>query len=347
MFIKIFLFCFLIPFVCALEANSNINKFVVNPHKFKYILNPEHTLCNSSGNNVSLLVYVHSAPNHFKHRQALRDTWLRRSMFSKIRIVFMMGMPVENHIQELIRLEFDLFRDLVQENFCDTYKNLTYKGIMAMKWISEYCTQATYILKIDDDIIANPFLLISHVDHLMQHKIEKHRTIMCLVWTRMKVVRNNRSKWYVSKEDYEPNYFDPYCSGSAYLLTSDLPSLMYQLSFYVKFFWVDDFYITGLLARATNATHEFLNSLYALSASRLSNWLLNQRGDLFLFGHLSKSAPNTIYMYWKLILKRELANSHLKINNHTPYEHYKFIDDFKWTMNFWDYYFSFNEDYFY
>lgn len=334
-----FLIFLTIPWVISSEK-------VINPHNFKYILNPEHELCNTTGNeDVFLFIYVHSAPSHFKKRQALRDTWLRRSMFPQIRVGFMMGKPNENHIQESLRLEFGLYRDIVQENFVDTYRNLTYKGIMAMKWISEYCTQPTYILKIDDDIIANPFLLLKHLDHMRRYEIEKQRTVMCLVWTKMKVVRNSRSKWFISKEEYQPDFFNRYCSGSAYIFTRDLPPLLYQHSFNVKFFWVDDYYITGLLTAAANATLEFYNSVYALSASRFTPGFAGRRADTTLFGHLSKTAPKTIYLHWKLILERTLANAHLR--NHTRYSRFKFIDDFTWSMSFWDDYFTFNEDYFY
>jgi hypothetical protein len=84
-------------------------KEIVNRHDFKYILNPEHQIC-VKNESIFLLIYVtknkiipifdlnlkanfkvHSAPSNFKRRQALRETWAKRSMIHDLRIVFMMG----------------------------------------------------------------------------------------------------------------------------------------------------------------------------------------------------------------------------------------------------------------
>lgn len=40
---------------------------------------------------------------------------------------------------------------------------INYLGIMAMKWISTYCKNAQFILKVDDDIIVNTFALVDHL----------------------------------------------------------------------------------------------------------------------------------------------------------------------------------------
>ena len=58
-----------------------------------------------------------------------------------------------------------------------------------------------------------------------------------LVWDGMSVMRDKNSKWYLTKDDFKEDKFDKYCSGSAYLLTNDLPKMMYNASFYTKFFW--------------------------------------------------------------------------------------------------------------
>jgi len=53
-----------------------------------------------------------------------------------------------------------------------------------MKWISQYCNNAKYILKVDDDIVSNIFILLRHLKSLETHKLIKQKTIMCLVWVR-------------------------------------------------------------------------------------------------------------------------------------------------------------------
>ncbi len=183
------------------EVKNNVTKIsfystgkIVNKHDFQYILNPKYDICGQPGtyNNhvnetdVFLLIYVHSAPQNFKRRQSLRDTWLRRSMFKTIRVVFMMGYSSDKKVREKLELESNIYGDIVQEDFIDAYKNITYKGIMAMKWIAEYCNKTRYILKVDDDIVSNIFIVMRHLNSLGKFGLIKEKKIMCLVWRGMK-----------------------------------------------------------------------------------------------------------------------------------------------------------------
>ena len=172
----------------AVTDQYRLQNEIVNPHDFKYILNPGHQICSDDNSSkVYLLIYVHTAPDNYKRRLSIRETWAKRSMFRDIRIVFMMGKTESKKTSEMILLENGIYGDLVQEDFIDSYRNLTYKGIMAMKWITEYCPKAKYILKVDDDIITNTFIILKHLKALENHDIIKHKTIMCLVWERMQV----------------------------------------------------------------------------------------------------------------------------------------------------------------
>ncbi len=166
-----------------------VSSKMVNPHEFIYNLNPEFQICGNNDDKyqVFLLIYVHTTPKNLKRRLTIRETWARRSMFRDIRIVFMMGSTDEKKTQNLIDLEANTYNDIVQENFHDSYRNLTYKGIMAMKWISTYCNKTEYILKVDDDIITNTFLVLRHLNSLNKYKIYKEKSIMCLVWSKMGV----------------------------------------------------------------------------------------------------------------------------------------------------------------
>ena len=44
----------------------------------------------------------------------------------------------------------------MQWDFLDTYQNLTIKSIMSLKWASQNCKEAAYVVKMDDDIFVNP-----------------------------------------------------------------------------------------------------------------------------------------------------------------------------------------------
>ncbi len=40
-------------------------------------------------------------------------------------------------------------------------------------------------------------------------------------------------------KEFKPDVYGKYCSGSAYILTGDLPPLMYETSLHIRFFWVN------------------------------------------------------------------------------------------------------------
>jgi hypothetical protein len=160
---------------------------IVNPHDFNYILNPGSTVCQD---NVYVIVYVHSAPAYYQRRMLIRETWATRYLFPNIRLVFMLGQTADDKIMQSIKYENDLYQDIVQEDFFDSYRNLSYKGVMALKWISLYCPQASYILKTDDDMIVNTFTLLKHLKFLDSHQVKHNRSIFCLLHKAMNVFRD-------------------------------------------------------------------------------------------------------------------------------------------------------------
>jgi hypothetical protein len=308
---------------------------IVNRHDFEYTLNPGHRICNKS-DDIFVLIYVHTKPDNFKRRLSLRETWAKRSMFRNTRVVFMMGSTSDKKVNELLRLESGIYNDIVQENFVDAYRNLTYKGIMAMKWISEYCTNAKYILKVDDDIISNIFIVLRHLKKLQENKMLENRTVMCLVWQNMKVIREKDSKWYVSKDEFMNDTYGPYCSGSAYIFTPDLPSLFYNVSFYIKFFWVDDYFITGLLARGVGVSLKQLNSVYIINRKLVEQRFKGKQSEYTAFGHLPNHL-NGLYNVWKFILERQLymhPNLNLPVATLIQENDFSYLPDLKWSFSF-------------
>ena len=169
---------------------------IVNPHNFSYILNPAFDICDKNNSSVYILVYVHSGPSNYQRRVVIRETWASRALFPDLRLVFMIGKTLDKNIMKAIEYEYQMYRDIVQEDFIDAYKNLTYKGVMALKWISTYCSQTKYVLKVDDDIVTNTFTLINHLKFLDKHNPNRHSTILCLLWQSMGVMRD-RWVWHL------------------------------------------------------------------------------------------------------------------------------------------------------
>ena len=224
------------------EATNNpfpqyVNILLNNPDK-----------CNSS--HLKYIIYIHTSPDHFERRTLLRNTWASRDLFNDriTETVFLMGLVDNPDIQERVLNESAKYRDIIQGDFADTYRNLTLKGIMALRWISTYCKQAKFVIKTDDDAFVNIFRL----RHFLEENEGKERLMACNIWQAndMPILRDPKTcrKWCATFKEFPGRTSYPqFCSGLAFVFSSQLAASMYEVSKTTPFFWVDDVYITGLL----------------------------------------------------------------------------------------------------
>jgi beta-1,3-galactosyltransferase 1 len=165
----------------------------------------------------------------------IRQTWGNPKFFpdTSIRLVFVCGQNSDNSPSAQAALEFEAeqYGDIVQEDFHDSYKNLTYKGIAALKWISLYCRHAKFVLKTDDDIFVNMFTLLRHLNSMDHYGVQNRNLLMCLVWYHMTVMRTG--KWAISKDDWPEDSYPTYCSGSAFVMTTDVAVALHNVSYQV------------------------------------------------------------------------------------------------------------------
>ncbi|XP_045159394.2 beta-1,3-galactosyltransferase 1-like isoform X1 [Mercenaria mercenaria] len=216
--------------------------------KLTYLLeNP--VLCTSVV-NLSVLVIVHSAPTHQERRQTIRETWTNNSYYHNVgtvRVLFLLGAVKKMSLQATIENEFDKHADILQGDFIDDYHNLTYKGVMAYKWLSEKCRNAKIILKVDDDVIVNMFYFLSKY---MPSFVTKKKYMSCRRFHKNKIMRTRRSKWYVMESFFSNQTAYPdYCQGFVVIITNDLVPALYKSATETPFFWVDDVYLYGLVPR--------------------------------------------------------------------------------------------------
>lgn len=156
----------LLPIPTILVTLVSLSTSIPKASQFKYVKNPAHSICNTSSvsNNtmdgVDLLIYIHSAPSNFKNRIIIRETWGKRALFPQIRLVFMLGSTRDQEVSDKVNMESEIYHDIVQQNFDDSYRNLTLKCLMALDWVTKYCSQSKFVLKTDDDVIVIIFLTI-------------------------------------------------------------------------------------------------------------------------------------------------------------------------------------------
>ena len=206
-----------------------------------------------------------------------------------------MGLPVGNDSSdEQLVAESKRYQDIIQENFVDTYYNITYKAVAALRWVSQRCPQAEFVLKTDDDVFVNIYLLLKLLVRMSTAEPSLHtRTIMCSMGN-VHVPRSG--KWKMDKSEFRFDYYPPFCQGLAYIMTQDIIDPLLNASYYVPFHKIDDVYLTGFVVlRVEGAKHVEMNSF---SVSNYDLWTLieEERWSQYLFSHIEK--PLDIEFYW-------------------------------------------------
>ncbi|XP_052796494.1 beta-1,3-galactosyltransferase 5-like [Mya arenaria] len=252
-----------------------------------------------------LSIYVHSGPKHAERRRVIRNTWASKEILKqhKAKLVFVTGEVEDENLQATLENESELYKDIIQANFTDAYRNLTYKAIAGLRWVSENCPDVMYVLKTDDDIVVDIHRVVRLMHAYIEHKWGKKNILAGYIWPHMNVDRNKSSKWYTSPDEFPSDFFLKYCSGSAYLMSSDVVKKFYIKTPETPFFWVDDYYVTGLLARNSNVTQTSLSDRYILeNESDMAGLLKNDTKTRFVFVH----SPNTTtsQYVWQKFLDR-------------------------------------------
>lgn len=255
-----------------------------------------------------VMIVVHTATSNFQRRSILRDTWASKDLIKTHvqRVVFLVGMTQNATIQQMIEDEYWTYGDLVQGQFMDTYHNLTHKGVMGLRWVHEYCSHAQLILKVDDDVFFNPFLFYNHFFAKLQ---QNNRSIACQM-RRLgtSVIQRRKGKWKVPEFQFRGFKTFPvsHCNGFVMIITPDIIRSLYMAAHITPFFWLDDVYLSGILAsKVGNITHVDMSK----------NLTQNVNLGVRCYRTLSQAKPcpivasivngeSTFYELWHLILAR-------------------------------------------
>ncbi|XP_074101847.1 beta-1,3-galactosyltransferase 5 [Cotesia typhae] len=234
------------------DLPSSDESTLIDIKNFKFTIN--HDPCNKT--QPLLLMLIHSAPGNFAKRNVVRDTWGKQT--PEMIVLFLVGATLD--YQADLNKENNNYQDIIQGNFIDAYRNMTYKHVMALKWATYHCPSAKYILKLDDDVFVHTPAMIDFLKHGLS-PWGARRLILCDPLSTGAVKRSWRSKWRVSPQEYPGRRYPAYCAGWAILYSPDSVFLLYKEAQREPYFWIDDVHITGTVARKVNLTHSSLHSL--------------------------------------------------------------------------------------
>lgn len=203
---------------------------------------------------------------------------------SSSQVLFLVGKPRSNGTQQSLVDESSTHGDLIQEDFLDTYNNLTLKSLMLLKWISRFngdTDRVKYVMKCDDDT----FLNVPNLVHVLlggtvpiykdTFKLYTAATVQRSSWTgssslmgflfrNARPIRDVTSKWYAPKYMYRRKIYPNYLSGTGYVMeATHTAKQLYRAAFHAPLFHLEDVYVTGLCASRSADTQPHHNPLFS------------------------------------------------------------------------------------
>lgn len=207
---------------------------------FRYLLDHSNK-CQER--DILLLVFIKTSPENFRRRRAIRATWgnetyIQKSLGATVKVLFALGAirTKDNEplwtkrsgaiFQEQLAEENRRFGDLIQQDFLDSFHNLTLKLILQFRWLHQHCAHAQFFMTADDDIFV-------HMPNLVRYLQEASSRSVTNFWVG-KVhrgappIRKKESKYYVPFEMYQWPLYPDYTAGAAYVVSKDVADRVYH-----------------------------------------------------------------------------------------------------------------------
>ena len=207
-----------------------------------------------------VLIAVQSAPQNAKLRNEVRRTWgdtcrsIHQAWCSLIFVLGSLSNESENDqnssdLQSEILQESGKYGDILQENFDDSYNNLTIKSIYILKYfVSEAEDQNQFLLKTDDDSFVHLEALWDLAKSRLEKKsnnlmgylqlgLKKHHYLpLAHKPTKSNLQKNGKwLKWLIPTYMYNKRFFPQFLSGSGYLVTKSAATCLLQKSKVILF----------------------------------------------------------------------------------------------------------------
>lgn len=258
------------------EVGSVPENQLLDLNHFRFIKNCSH-VCEHD--NPYIVAFVHSAPSNFIKRKVIRDTWASPKICSqlKLKVIFILGLTNDSVTEKKIDREFFKYNDIVQGNFIDSYKNLTYKHLTGFKWITKYCNKTTFVMKSDDDAFIDIFKIVTTLRDMFDLQPDRVPSgiLACSLFPEGTSTKRD-GKWALTLSEYSNKTYPSYCSGIAYFLSPDVLVKLHNEAnkkFFKNFLWIDDLFVTGILALSIKQSHQPLNFKFGYEPRRFRNWL--------------------------------------------------------------------------
>lgn len=244
--------------VSAIRMKTESLDELVDANKTDLVKSPTDAIAGSVDNNLVSLKVKKYEENSTPASDRLR--WNREGS-PPFKVLFLLGLPAydnDTDVQALIDEEASQYGDIIQEDFIDSYNNLTLKSVMLLKWVVTHCDKSVrYILKTDDDMFVNVPNLVralrnksAEFDNGKKIAIrgsEEHLLIGDLICG-ARPVSDSNNKWFSPRYMYDGRVYPRYLSGTGYALSAATARALYYAALDTPLFHLEDIYITGMCA---------------------------------------------------------------------------------------------------
>lgn len=165
-----------------------------------------------------------------------------------MRRIFLVGSSPQGIIPSLLEKEIELYKDILQGTFEDTFRSVTAKVILGMKFVKQFCPNVKYIFVSDDDTLLVPWNLFPLINDSVNNNNNSVFYFAGFIYSSSYPSRDTKSRWFVSLSEYSCSHYATYSSGMFYVFSYHTMVTLYELSQEFELIWLDDVFF-GLLAQ--------------------------------------------------------------------------------------------------
>ncbi|XP_068135436.1 UDP-GlcNAc:betaGal beta-1,3-N-acetylglucosaminyltransferase 7 [Hyperolius riggenbachi] len=278
----------------------NFQQFILYRHcrYFPLIINNPQK-CNGK---VDLLIVVKSIITQHDRRDVIRKTWGKEKEVNgkKIKTLFLLGTAVKEderaNYQKLLEFENQIYGDILQWDFLDTFFNLTLKEVHFLKWMTIYCHQVSYIFKGDDDIFVSPTNILEFLDGK-----EMPDLFVGDVLYKARPIRRKDNKYYIPASLYNKTHYPPYAGGGGFIMSRSLVKRLFKASEALDLYPIDDVFL-GMCLELIQVKPIMHDGFKTFGIARQKNSKMNKEPCFFqnmIVVH--KLLPAELLHMWELV----------------------------------------------
>ncbi|KAM3619145.1 uncharacterized protein V6R79_003692 [Siganus canaliculatus] len=287
------------PWFKSLEPN--FKQFLLYQHCrfFPMIFNhPE-----KCAGDIYVLLVIKSVATQHDRREVIRKTWGKEQVIAgkRVKTLFLLGQSSNeaersNH-QKLVEYENQIYGDILQWDFLDSFFNLTLKEIHFLKWFHIYCPSVRYIFKGDDDV----FVSVENIIEFLESSKSSENLFVGDVILKARPIRRKDSKYYIPVAMYNKTNYPPYAGGGGFLMDGPLARRLHWAAESVELFPIDDVFL-GMCLEVLHVTPVKHDAFKTFGLVKNKNSKLNREPCFFrsmIVVH--KLLPSDLMHMWNLV----------------------------------------------